>query len=199
MPCHFQSCCLSAMKMNVACPRLSHSHVCEPVYRQQLAADPVGQVQGGCEWRGRGMRGTSQGAGGVWVSLGGQRGRAGTDWNRAPTSSPEQGQHKCQEDARYEHPQSSLQPLPQALCHSTEGHLVCDSCSPPWGQESRHQTCQPNTSGRLGRWCKVAITYGPSKAQPVQGEDHMRWQHSTLCSCTLLKGPGKLDGWEEQR
>lgn len=37
----------------------------------------------------------------------------------------------------------------------------------------------------------MAITYGPSKAQPVQGEDHMSCQHSKLCSCTLLKEPGK--------
>lgn len=49
-------------------------------------------------------------------------------------TAPEQGQHKCQEDARYNHPLSSLQPLPQMLCHSMEGHLVSDSCPLPWGQ-----------------------------------------------------------------
>lgn len=38
----------------------------------------------------------------------------------------------------------------------------------------------------------MAIAYGPSKALPVQGEDHMSCQHSMLCSGTLLKGPGKI-------
>lgn len=38
----------------------------------------------------------------------------------------------------------------------------------------------------------MAIAYGPSKALPVQGEDHVSCQHSMLCSGTLLKGPGKI-------
>lgn len=37
----------------------------------------------------------------------------------------------------------------------------------------------------------MAITYGPSKVQAVQGQAQMSCQHSLLCSFTLLKGPGK--------